>query len=326
MIGGAAAVAIVFLVARHADGLGAELLDAADRPRPRPDGQDHEHAGHEGHRLRAPEQRHGARRRVRQDRPGAGRARHGGPARQPQPGFSLFDKQQLGSSNFQQQITYQRALEGQLAQTIESIQGVSSAQVQLVLPNPQDQLFSDSTQPSTAAVLLSGSTSLDPSSVRGIAQLVASSVPGPAVGKVTITDSTGSCCGRRRRRRRRRHRRCSPSRLPRPSYDAAMAAQVDAMLTQTLGPGKAAGPGQRRPQRQPGDARTRSSTRKKGVPLTQQTQNESLNGRRRHRRRSRHDRRTSPPTPRPARRRRARSTRTRPPTRPSASTRPSRTR
>jgi flagellar M-ring protein FliF len=52
-----------------------------------------------------------------------------------QPGFSLFDKQQLGSSNFQQQITYQRALEGQLATTIESIQGVSSAQVQLVLPN-----------------------------------------------------------------------------------------------------------------------------------------------------------------------------------------------
>ena len=59
-----------------------------------------------------------------------------------QPGFSLFDKQQLGSSNFQQQVTYQRALEGQLAQTIEGIQGVSSAQVQIVLPNPQDQLFS----------------------------------------------------------------------------------------------------------------------------------------------------------------------------------------
>src|SRR5947208_12785080 len=108
-----------------------------------------------------------------------------------QPVFSLFDKQQLGSSNFQQQITYQRALEGQLAQTIQSIQGVSAAQVQLVLPNPQDQLFSDNTQPATAAVLLSGSTSLDPSAVRGIAQLVASSVPGLQSSKVTITDASG---------------------------------------------------------------------------------------------------------------------------------------
>src|SRR5437764_13527063 len=80
-----------------------------------------------------------------------------------QQGFSLFDKQSLGSSNFQQQITYQRALGGQLAQTIQSIQGVSSAQVQLVLPNQQDQLFADNTTPTTAAVLLSGSTSLDPS-------------------------------------------------------------------------------------------------------------------------------------------------------------------
>src|SRR3979409_1849454 len=48
-----------------------------------------------------------------------------------QPGFSLFDKQQLGASNFQQQITYQRALKGQLAQTIQQIQGIDSAQVNL---------------------------------------------------------------------------------------------------------------------------------------------------------------------------------------------------
>ena len=44
-----------------------------------------------------------------------------------QPGFELFDKQSLGESNFQQQVTYQRALQGQLAQTIDSIQGVSGA-------------------------------------------------------------------------------------------------------------------------------------------------------------------------------------------------------
>src|SRR6201988_1538400 len=108
------------------------------------------------------------------------------------PGMSLFDSQQLGASSFQQQVTYQRALEGQLEQTIEGIQGVTSAQVQLVLPNPQDQLFSDSTQSSSAAVLLSNSATLDPNSVKGIAQLVASSVPGLQLNKVTITDSSGT--------------------------------------------------------------------------------------------------------------------------------------
>src|SRR3954462_14053905 len=58
-----------------------------------------------------------------------------------QPGFELFDKQKLGSSDFQQKVTYQRALEGQIASTISQVQGVSGAQVSLVLP--EDQLFAD---------------------------------------------------------------------------------------------------------------------------------------------------------------------------------------
>ena len=111
---------------------------------------------------------------------------------QAQPGFSLFDKQALGSSNFQQQITYQRALEGQLATTIESVDGVSSAQVQLVLPSTQSQLFADNSTPVTAAVELAGSNSLEASAVRGIAQLVSSSVPGLALDKVTVTDGSGA--------------------------------------------------------------------------------------------------------------------------------------
>ena len=81
--------------------------------------------------------------------PGADRAGHGRPARdrQQQPGFELLDSSQLGAANFQQQVTYQRALEGQLDQTIEQIKGINSATVQLVLPNQQDQLFGDNTRP-----------------------------------------------------------------------------------------------------------------------------------------------------------------------------------
>src|SRR5208282_2249549 len=86
-----------------------------------------------------------------------------------QPDFSLFEKTSLGESNFQQQVTYQRALQGQLAETINSVQGVSGAQVELVLPSSQNQLFGENQNASSAAVLLSGTTSLDPSSVRGIA-------------------------------------------------------------------------------------------------------------------------------------------------------------
>src|SRR5450631_848611 len=91
-----------------------------------------------------------------------------------QPGFELFEKQKLGESNFQQQVTYQRALQGQLDETINSIQGVSGAQVQLVLPSSTNSVFGEG-QGASAAVLLSGTSAIDQASVRGIAQLVASS-------------------------------------------------------------------------------------------------------------------------------------------------------
>lgn len=109
-----------------------------------------------------------------------------------QDGYEILDKQKMGTSNFQQQINYQRAKEGEIAKTIGEIDGVSGAQVQLVLPDPEAQLFSDNVSPATAAVLLSGTSSLDEGQVRGIAQLVANSVPGLRTDKVTITDGSGT--------------------------------------------------------------------------------------------------------------------------------------
>src|SRR5213593_4730281 len=73
------------------------------------------------------------------------------------PGFELFDKQKLGTSDFQQKVTYQRALEGEIATTIGQVQGVGGATVSLVLP--EDQLFSEDQTPATAAVLLNGPSS-----------------------------------------------------------------------------------------------------------------------------------------------------------------------
>lgn len=114
-----------------------------------------------------------------------------GMADKTQPGFELFDEQKMGQSDFQQQVNYQRALEGEIANTISNVDGVGGAKVQLVMP--EEQLFAEDRQPATAAVMLSGdSGSLDPASVRGIAQMVSSSVKGLANDKVTITDSSGT--------------------------------------------------------------------------------------------------------------------------------------
>jgi flagellar M-ring protein FliF len=155
-----------------------------------------------------------------------------------QPGFSLFEKQNLGESNFQQQVTYQRALQGQLEETIDSIQGVSGAQVELVLPSSQNQIFGENQNASSAAVLLSGTNSLSADSVRGIAQLVSSSVSGLQLSKVTITDAAGELLWPQASGGGGGGSGTALQETQR-SYDQTMAASLDAMLAQTLGPGKA---------------------------------------------------------------------------------------
>ncbi|MGD0196479.1 MAG: flagellar M-ring protein FliF C-terminal domain-containing protein [Solirubrobacteraceae bacterium] len=104
---------------------------------------------------------------------------------------SLFSGSSLGESDTQQQIQYQVDLEQQLADTIDQVQGVSGAQVEIALPNANNEVFATTTQQPSAAVLLSGGSSLDSGAIRGIAQLVASSVQGLSINKVTITSDTG---------------------------------------------------------------------------------------------------------------------------------------
>jgi flagellar M-ring protein FliF len=151
-----------------------------------------------------------------------------------QPGFELLDQQKMGSSSFQQQVAYQRALEGQIAQTLGQVSGVSGAQVQLTLP--QDQLFASDEKPATAAVLLSGDAStLAPGAVRGMANLVSNSVQGLKPANVTITDDNGQMLWPTAD--------AAAGVASKPQAEARYAndleAQVNAMLTRTLGPGKA---------------------------------------------------------------------------------------
>ena len=154
-----------------------------------------------------------------------------------QPGFSLFDKTKLGASQFQDQVTYQRALEGQIANTINGVQGVSGATVQLVLP--QDDLFADSANQATAAVMLGNTAdTLQPGAVSGMAQLVAHSVKGLKSDNVTITDGSGQLLwpqgdgaggvgG------------TASKQAAQARYNSQLEANLNALLAQTVGPGKA---------------------------------------------------------------------------------------
>jgi flagellar M-ring protein FliF len=156
-----------------------------------------------------------------------------------QPGFEILDKQKLGASSQQQQIAYQRGLEGTIANTIGQIQGGGGAQVHLTLA--QDNLFANESRAATAAVLLpQDSSSLDPSSVRGIANLVASSVPGLKAQQVTITDGTGTMLWPTGDGGDGGATGGMPAKAAAESrYNAQLESSLNAMLVQTLGPGKA---------------------------------------------------------------------------------------
>jgi flagellar M-ring protein FliF len=155
-----------------------------------------------------------------------------------QKGFELFDQQKLGASDFQQRVTYQRALEGEIARTIQQVDGVQDAQVQLVLP--EDSLFADEATPATAAVMVSGpSIGLEAGAVRGIAQLVASSVKGLKTDDVTITDGAGQLLWPQGDAVGGAGGGAGGKLAAETRYERALQANLNALLTQTLGVGKA---------------------------------------------------------------------------------------
>ncbi len=106
-------------------------------------------------------------------------------------GYELFDRTNLGVSDFVQKINYRRALEGELARTILQIDEVEAARVHLVVP--EKALFKDDEKPATASVVLKlkSGRPLRSEAVKGISHLVASSIEGLDAADVTILDSRG---------------------------------------------------------------------------------------------------------------------------------------
>lgn len=110
------------------------------------------------------------------------------------PGYELLDKDEvLGASQFIQNIRYQRGLEGELARSITSLQGVSEARVHLGIQAESGFVLTNQ-PPSTASVMvnLAPGVKLSTAQVRAITQLVAGSVPGLTAANVHVVDQTGA--------------------------------------------------------------------------------------------------------------------------------------
>jgi flagellar M-ring protein FliF len=107
-------------------------------------------------------------------------------------GYALLDEQGITTSEFQQQVTYQRALEGELSKTLEALDGVKSAVVHLAIP--QEDVFATDQSTPTASVLLDlkPGSSLSGEQVTAVTNLVSSSVEGMTAEDVTVADSTGA--------------------------------------------------------------------------------------------------------------------------------------
>ncbi|CAJ0684120.1 Flagellar M-ring protein [Ralstonia mannitolilytica] len=106
-------------------------------------------------------------------------------------GFELMENQKFGTSQFAEQVNYQRALEGELARTIQAMQEVQSARVHLALSKPS-VFVREQAKPSASVLLkLYPGRMLDRSQVQAIGHLVSSSVPNLPLANVTVVDQSG---------------------------------------------------------------------------------------------------------------------------------------
>ncbi|WP_370264074.1 flagellar basal-body MS-ring/collar protein FliF [Limnobacter sp.] len=107
-------------------------------------------------------------------------------------GFELFENQKMGVTQFQEQVNFQRGLEGELVRSIQSLDAVQSARVHLALPKNSVFLREQQTPTASIVVNLLRGRYLSREQVDGIVHLVASSVPQLNPRSVSIVDQTGA--------------------------------------------------------------------------------------------------------------------------------------
>jgi len=107
-------------------------------------------------------------------------------------GFELMENQKLGATQFQEQVNYQRALEGELARSIQTLAAVASARVHLAIPKPS-VFLRDQQKPSASVIVnLNAGRTLERAQIAGIAHLIAAAVPELPLNAVSVLDQNGN--------------------------------------------------------------------------------------------------------------------------------------
>lgn len=153
-------------------------------------------------------------------------------------GFEIFDKSNLGATDFTNRVNLVRAMEGELSRTISRLEPVNSATVKIAMP--EEELFTSEQDPTTASVVLRMKTGaeLTPDQVRGVSRLVANAVPGLEPDAITITDSRGNILEAADESASGAGAAAQRLELER-KYEQSVQSRVDGMIAAVLGPGKA---------------------------------------------------------------------------------------
>ncbi|MFU0931672.1 flagellar basal-body MS-ring/collar protein FliF [Kluyvera cryocrescens] len=106
-------------------------------------------------------------------------------------GFELLDQEKFGISQFSEQVNYQRALEGELSRTIETLGPVKSARVHLAMPKPSLFVREQKAPSASITVNLEPGRALDEGQISAVVHLVSSAVAGLPPGNVTLVDQGG---------------------------------------------------------------------------------------------------------------------------------------
>lgn len=107
-------------------------------------------------------------------------------------GFELMDGLKLGVSQFAEQVSYQRALEGELARSIQTLSAVAGVRVHLAIPRQSGFLRNEEKPSASVVVNLHPGRKLEPAQIAGIVHLVAAGVPELSASQVTVVDQSGN--------------------------------------------------------------------------------------------------------------------------------------
>jgi len=153
-------------------------------------------------------------------------------------GFEIFDKTNLGMTDFAEHINYRRALEGELERSVMALTEVEQARVHISFP--QESVFQEARQPAKASVLLHlrGSAQLPDSAIPAITHLISSAVEGLSPESVSVLDMRGNLLNRAKRGGDTGSDTSEASLEYRRTVEHDLAAKLDATLEPLVGAGR----------------------------------------------------------------------------------------